>query len=72
MQCTYVIIHVRGTHKVSANIISPLQLICYCAIIFDLGAIVDEIVGSEQRCRNDPVVGFLRPVCIGLIAGVSG
>ena len=68
---TDVVPHVCGTHKVGADVVSPLKLICYSAIICHLSTVIDEVVACEQRCLNDPVVGLVSPIRVRLITGIS-
>lgn len=67
----YVVVHVCGAHQVRADVVCPLQLICYCAIVFDLRTVVDYVVTREERCPDDPIVRLLRPVRVRLVASVS-
>lgn len=68
---THIVVHVGGTHKEGANIISPLQLVCNCTIVFDLRAIVDLVIRREKWCRSDPIVRLFGPLCIGLVTSIS-
>ena len=68
---TNVIPHICGTHEVGADIISPLELICYSAVVCHFGPIIDEVVACEQRCLNDPVVGLVGPIGVRLVTGIS-
>ena len=63
--------HVCGTHEVGADVVGPLKLICYSAIICHFSTVIYEVVACEQRCLNDPVVGFVGPIRICLITGIS-
>ena len=68
---TDVVPHICCTHKVGADVVRPLKLICYSAIICHFSTVINEVVACEQRCLNDPVVGLVSPIRVRLITGVS-
>lgn len=69
---TYIVVHIRSTHHESSNVVCPLQLGGDRAVVLNLRAIVDLVLTREQWRGFDPVVRFLGPIGISLIAGVLG
>lgn len=68
---TYIVPHVRGTHEVGADVVGPLELICYSAVVCHFSTVIDEVFACKKRCRNDPVVGLVGPIRVGLVTGIS-
>ena len=72
LEIAYIVPHIRSTHEIGANVVSPLELASYSTIICHFSTIIDQVIACKQRCLDDPVVGLVGPIRIGLVIGVPG
>ena len=68
----YEIIHVRAAGDQGADVVGPVSLDGAGAVTCPGRTVPDLVVGSNDGGPSNPIVCLLGPVCIGLVARVSG
>ena len=72
MDSAYVIIHVCGSKNVNAGFVRELNVIDICAVGFDVGPVVNVVVGIHQTNVFDPTESLLGKLGVGSIVCISG
>ena len=67
----YIVVHVGSAKQINGIVVGELGTVDIRAVVLDMTAVIDVILGIHQANTSDPVPGFFSPVGICLVTCIS-
>ena len=68
---TYIVVHVGGAQQIDGVVVRELGAVDVGAVVLDVAAVVDGVLGVHEADAHDPVPRLLGPVGVRLVARVA-
>ena len=68
---THIVVHVGSAKQIDGIIVGELGTVDIRAVVLDVTAVIDVILGIHQANTGDPIPSLVSPVGVRLVTGVS-